>query len=224
MIIAMRLVKAALEIRFEGYSPLFEHKRKIIDALGIEDIPTEPNILESVDIKVSQQFAHIVVEGKRILIITEQTTPRLSREFITGVLNKLERPYGLTNLTAQQLGYRCFFIHESEETFRDMVTQFKTSLFSSAALYEDAVDVGLPLTFNIDERRVNFQSGPMKPAQLKTFLEYPITGLQRSFVVDIDFIKNDLRVSADIVGRFIASVQVRQNELIRKWEEAVIYE
>ncbi|HEY1645381.1 MAG TPA: hypothetical protein VGF75_03260 [Candidatus Saccharimonadales bacterium] len=215
----MKQIKAVLEIRYDQMPELFAYKNKVVRALGGTDAEKQASLVENVNIQAKDQFAHISVEPYRLLISVERREPKKAQEYILGVYEKVDNLLHLSSV--KQVGYRCMFTEESDDSFKDLVSRQKTAFFKDTAIAADATDVAMPLTLKIDDYRVNFQSGAVKPDELKERLEYKDLNVKNSYLIDLDFIKYNLSISRRSLKQHIEEIRNYQKSLISKWEEAI---
>ncbi len=215
----MKQIKAILEIRYEQMPELFAYKNKVVRALGGSDAEKQASLVENVNIRAENQFAHISVEPYRLLITVERRESKKAQEYILGVYEKIDNLLHLSSV--KQVGYRCIFIEESDDKFNDLVARQRAAFYRSTSLTDDATDVAMPLTFKIGDYRVNFLGGPVKPNELKDRLEYKDIEAKNSFLIDLDFIKYNLSVSRRSLKQHIEEVRKYQKDLIGKWEGAI---
>lgn len=217
----MRQIKAVLEVRYDIMPDLFTYKKRVLQALGLGTADNVASIVENVNIQVKNQFAHVTVEPYRLMITVERCESKKAQEFIIGVYEKLNNLLHLSSV--KQVGYRCMFISESDDKFSDLVNVYKNRFFKDTSLVTQSVDVAIPLTFKVDDFRVNFASGPMEPKEIKERLEYKDIDVKNSYYVDLDFIKYNLAISAKQMKQHIEDVRNHQKKFIGDWE-AAIYE
>lgn len=221
LVLDMKLAKSILEIKFSDVPELFSYKAKILKALNVSVPKNQAYITENVDIKVEDQFAHIYVTSNLIGLTIERASNKVASQFFISVLTKLEPLFRLSK--SKQTGYRVIYYEDTELSFPDLVQVYKENYLKDNSLISDSVDVALPLTFKINNSRVNFMSGPMEKEQFVAGLEYPNLDSEKVHFLDLDFINSDVDYSIEAISNFIKSTQKEHEKIIAKVEELVIY-
>jgi hypothetical protein len=218
----MQLARCILEIKYKELPDLFAYKKKVLKALEIDMHENTPTLTENINIEVKDQSAHIAVEAQRIHITIETSTSKQAQKFLCVVFKQINDLLHLNH--AVQIGFRCFYIQKSDESMKDLVSIYKSSIFADTKLIQDAVDVGLSLTFKDGGYRVNFHSGPMEKDQLKMMLEHPPAAIKTAHFLDLDFVKGDVDVNDDTVRQYLEDVFSKHSNYIKEFENEVIYE
>jgi hypothetical protein len=213
----MQQVTAILELRYEELPNVYAYKRKLLNALGADKAP-QATLIENIDFRITEEKAKVLIEPNRTAMSIEQAKPDVSLAFFLKLYERLDNLIHYSKV--KQIGYRGVFAERSDKTFGTLLKEYKAAFFTDNPLLKDAIDVGVPLTFEIEDYRVNFISGPMKHDQLNGMIDSDITG-KRFLTVDLDFIRNDVTTSRKFIKEFCRDVQEKQKQIIRKWEETM---
>lgn len=219
MLLYMKQAKVILEFRYKDIPQVFTYRQKILSALTDEPVTAQPTINDAINLQVQQQHAVVQVEPHRTVISIEQAGNKATEEFLCSTYDRIDRIMHFDRV--EQLGYRTIFYEESDEEFEDMVERYKSAFFKEQPLVNDATDISVPLTYETEGFRVNFQTGPMTGDEFKLRLDFEDIDVGNLYYVDIDHIKRDLKVSARILKQHMHEVRSMQDAIVNKWKNSM---
>lgn len=187
----LRLVTVIFEVRYKNRTPLIVDDKRIniVRQITKEEPSNSPkkNPILGLVLNHSQTKTRVVVEENRIAISVELDNEKesLSRLLESFEIVSNEVAYG--GLEIDRLGLRTKWIYPWDGNFTKLLNLYKKNVYRDNPIINESSDIGVALNFEEDNYKVNYSSGPMKPAQAKTLLRFKAANLPHDFIfVDID--------------------------------------
>ena len=174
-----RCVSAIFEVKFKNkLSPLeiligFRLFKEITGKKTEVLDPAKSNVTGGFNFTDPQSKLTTIVEVNRIAISTEIEN-NTQEDVIKKSLKVLYSNFEYKELDIQRVGVRTMWVLPYSKSFTDLMTHYKNNFYNSSnPLVSESTDVAVSLSLEDHDNKVNFNSGPMKPEQLKTvFLKF----------------------------------------------------
>ena len=192
----MEILSLILEIRFSKNASLIvdDKRQKLVELIVGEPPKDKPPDAPKIGMVLndSKTKTRIVVEENRIAISVEQPDIDKAKKRLVEILKIVYDQIGYKDLPVLRIGVRTQWVCPWNDSFTSLLNHFKNIFYTDNSLLKEASDVGIALTFNDGEAKVNYSCGPMKPTQGKTFLVFNDGQLPHDFTfIDVDRYKTE---------------------------------
>lgn len=187
----MEILSLILEIRFSKNASLIvdDKRQKLVELIVGEPPKDKPPDAPKIGMALnhSKTKTRVVVEENRVAISVEQPDVEKARKRLAETLKIVYGQVNYKDLPVCRVGVRTLWICPWNESFTSLLSHFRKIFYADNSLLEEALDVGVALTFNDGDAKVNYSCGPMKPTQGESFLVFKDRQLPHDFIfVDVD--------------------------------------
>ena len=187
----MEILSLILEIRFGSKTPLIvdDKRQKLVELIigkpPKDKPPDTPKIGMALNDVASK--TRVIVEESRVAISVEQSDIEKSKKRLLEVLKTIYKQVDYKTSPVWRVGVRTQWICLWKDSFTSLLSCFREKFYANNSLLQEAVDVGIALTLEDGQFKVNYSTGPMKPEQGKQLLIFKDRQLPHDFIfIDID--------------------------------------
>lgn len=184
----MNSSRTILELRFSSSAKQFNPIPEIVRILGggevKNNIPFDP---VNFRLQLQDKRISLYLNAARYAINIEENNLSLDqiKNTVIDISKKLTDHIRWGDVT--RIGFRTTWLHKVDD-FSELVQKSKEILFTSNKLVERAMDVAMPLTFNNNGDRIDYNYGPMKKGELAKFgFEFPLDTPDYFVYIDVDY-------------------------------------
>lgn len=221
----MNLHKAILELRFESPSPAFNWRGVLFKAITGNKPEKEISLNESMEIRVKDQSAHILIQASSWAISVENIKSQENLiKFLYDFYVKINSVMVWGKGT--RIGIRTIWNEPKEIPFSEAKQDLKKRVYNSNVLIDDSDDVALVLSFKDQEYNINYNFGLMEKDQLsETYCEFTNKEnlSELNYIIDLDFsLMKDQMFTTKYFKNFLADSFINSEKLISKTKELYI--
>lgn len=199
----METLSLILEIRFSDKTPLIidDKRQKLVELIVGEPPKDKPPDVQKVGMALnhSKTKTRVVVEENRLAISVEQPDIEKAKRRLEETLEIVYDQVNYKDSPVSRIGVRTLWVCPWNESFTSLLAHFRKAFYKDNSLQKKASDVGIALTFNDGQAKVNYSCGPMKPVQGKGFLIFKDRQLPHDFTfVDVDRYEVETQKTYDV--------------------------
>lgn len=185
-------IKTVIVIDYKNPAEQFLFMQKALKVLGadIKKLKNGGIIDGGVTVKVKDRNISVFASTFKMGInIEEGITFEEIRGLTDSYFKKMNKLFDWQSVA--RIGVRTYWAKEYSESFDYLVKTLKSKLFQETTFINSAVDVALPLTLTNNDRKINFNVGPINREQLlRQYFEFKNAKVpSTSILIDLDYFK-----------------------------------